>query len=55
MPTPEILVVAPPPIRASDGIFAAKFVGAEERCIGLANALCRSPRRKDATSSTPAA
>ncbi|MGP0068453.1 MAG: SGNH/GDSL hydrolase family protein [Isosphaeraceae bacterium] len=41
MPTPEILVVAPPPIRASDGIFAAKFVGAEERCIGLANALAQ--------------
>ena len=38
MPTPEVLVVAPPPIRASEGIFAAKFVGAEQRCVGLARA-----------------
>jgi lysophospholipase L1-like esterase len=38
MPTPEVLVVAPPPIREVEGIFAAKFLGAEERCIGLAGA-----------------
>ena len=38
MPTPEVLVVAPPPIRAAKGTRRPKFLGAEERCIGLANA-----------------
>ena len=40
MPVPEVLVVAPPPIRATKGdAIAPKFVGAEEKCIGLADAL----------------
>ena len=38
MPTPEVLVVAPPPIRAAKGPIAPKFLGAEERCVGLASA-----------------
>ncbi len=38
MPTPEILVVAPPPIQAPRGPIAAKFLGAEEKCLGLAKA-----------------
>ena len=38
MPAPEVLVVAPPPIRTARGAVAAKFLGAEERCVGLASA-----------------
>ena len=38
MPTPEVLVVAPPPIRGAKGPVAPKFLGAEEKCIGLASA-----------------
>jgi lysophospholipase L1-like esterase len=38
MPTPEVLVVAPPPIRTARGAVATKFLGAEERCAGLAGA-----------------
>lgn len=36
MPVPEVLVVAPPPIRAPRGVIAAKFQGAERKCVGLA-------------------
>ena len=39
MPVPEVLVVAPPSIRTPEGgMIAAKFTGAEQRCIGLAEA-----------------
>ncbi|HEY0841477.1 SGNH/GDSL hydrolase family protein [Methylotenera sp.] len=38
MPVPEILVVAAPPIREAKGDIAAKFKGAEIKCIGLADA-----------------
>ena len=38
MPVPEILVVAPPPIISPKGDIAAKFSGAEKKCVGLAEA-----------------
>jgi lysophospholipase L1-like esterase len=38
MPTPEVLVVAPPPIQTPRGAIAAKFAGAEKRSVGLAEA-----------------
>jgi lysophospholipase L1-like esterase len=38
METPEILVIAPPPILEPQGDIAAKFKGAEKKCIGLAEA-----------------
>lgn len=41
MPVPEILVVAPPPIREPRGPIALKFAGGEARCAGLAEAYRR--------------
>lgn len=38
MPVPPILVVCPPPIHSPQGILAAKFSGAEQRCAGLSEA-----------------
>jgi lysophospholipase L1-like esterase len=38
MPVPPILVVCPPPIGPPKGVIAAKFLGADERCHGLADA-----------------
>jgi len=38
MPVPSILVVAPPAIQSPKGTMAAKFEGAERKCIGLADA-----------------
>ena len=38
MKMPEILVVAPPPILEPKGDIAAKFNGAEKKCVGLAEA-----------------
>jgi lysophospholipase L1-like esterase len=38
MPIPPILVVCPPPICSPQGVLAAKFAGAEQRCAGLADA-----------------
>ena len=38
MPMPKILVIAPPPILEPKGDIAAKFLGGEEKCIGLADA-----------------
>lgn len=38
MPTPEILVVAPPPVQTPRGEMAPKFAGAAERCAGLGDA-----------------
>lgn len=39
MPTPEILVVAPPVIMNPKGVIASKFKGAESRCVGLSSEL----------------
>lgn len=38
MPVPAVLVVCPPPLQAPKGPIAAKFMGAEDRCLGLADA-----------------
>ncbi|WP_428622716.1 SGNH/GDSL hydrolase family protein [Sedimenticola sp.] len=39
MPIPEILLIAPPVITHPQGQIAGKFSGAEQRCIGLSEAL----------------
>ncbi len=39
MPTPEIMVVAPPTIIEPKGVIANKFKDSEKRCIGLATEL----------------
>lgn len=47
MKTPEILVIAPPPIGEPKGDIAAKFKDGAEKCIGLAQAykaLCQEER-----------
>jgi len=38
MPIPAILIVCPPPIVSPQGTIAPKFAGAEQRCLGLADA-----------------
>ena len=38
MPVAPILVAAPPPIRTPKGPIASKFIGGEEKCLGLAEA-----------------
>ena len=38
MPVPPLLIVCPPPICSPKGGIAPKFLGAEERCRGLAGA-----------------
>lgn len=38
MPVPQILVVAPPPIREPRGPIAPKFEGGDRKCVGLAAA-----------------
>jgi len=38
MPVPPVLVVCPPPIGPPRGLIAAKFLGADQRCHGLADA-----------------
>ena len=38
MPVPPVLVAAPPPIRTPKGPIASKFVGGEDKCVGLAEA-----------------
>ena len=38
MPVPKVLVVVPPLIEAPKGPIAVKFVGAAEKCVGLAQA-----------------
>jgi len=38
MPTPPILVVSPPAVVQPKGTIAPKFSGAEQRCVGLADA-----------------
>lgn len=44
MPTPEVLVVAPPAIREPKGPIAPKFVGAPAKCAGLADAFAEVAR-----------
>jgi lysophospholipase L1-like esterase len=39
IPTPEIMVIAPPNIIMPKGAIASKFNGAEKRCVGLAKEL----------------
>ncbi len=41
MPSPEVLIVAPPPARESTGLMAPKFAGAADKCTGLADAYHR--------------
>ena len=41
MPVPEVLIIAPPPIHEPRGPIAAKFKGAGERCIVVAEAYHR--------------
>lgn len=41
MPVPPILIVCPPEMRTPQGAIAAKFRGAEERSVGLAEAYAR--------------
>jgi lysophospholipase L1-like esterase len=41
MPTPDILVVAPPPIQEPKGPIAPKFLGAPAKCMGLAAEFAR--------------
>lgn len=38
MPIPPVLIVVPPAIRVPDGPVMPKFIGGEDRCIGLADA-----------------
>lgn len=38
MPLPPTLIVAPPPIQEPKGPIAAKFLGADAKCVGLADA-----------------
>jgi lysophospholipase L1-like esterase len=38
MPVPAVLVVCPPPIGSPKGLIAEKFLGADQRCRGLADA-----------------
>jgi lysophospholipase L1-like esterase len=38
MPVPPVLVICPPPIGPPKGFIAPKFLGADERCRGLADA-----------------
>ena len=38
MPIPRVLVVAPPPIQNPRGPVAAKFLGGEAKCVGVAEA-----------------
>src|SRR5207244_3476110 len=38
MPVPTVLVVAPPPIQNPRGPVAAKFLGGDAKCVGVAEA-----------------
>ena len=60
MPVPPVLVVCPPPIVSPKGAIVAKFAGAEQRCVGLADAFREVSSRLgchffDARSVTPRA
>lgn len=59
MPSPNILVIAPPTIIKPKGPIAHKFEGAEERCINFTNELLQVSKEQgvyffDAGSATPA-
>jgi lysophospholipase L1-like esterase len=59
MPTPPVLVVAPPPIRTPKGPIAPKFAGADAKCAGLADTYAEVSRDRgcaffDAGRVTPA-
>ena len=41
MPMPTILVIAPPAIQMAKGNMADKFLGADKKCVGLADALIK--------------
>ena len=41
MPTPDVLIIAPPPIETARGLIAEKFEGASDKCVGLAEAYRR--------------
>jgi len=41
MPTPRLLVVAPPPLQEPKGSIAPKFLGAQAKCVGLAAEFAR--------------
>ena len=41
MPTPEVAVIAPPPICDPRGAMAEKFAGSDVKCVGLAEAYAR--------------
>jgi lysophospholipase L1-like esterase len=47
MPVPRILIVAPPAIQTPKGPIAAKFRGAEAKCVGLASAYAEVARELD--------
>ena len=49
MPTPSILIVAPPPIRTPKGSIALKFIGGDKKCLGLAEANSEIARTSDCT------
>jgi len=44
MPMPEILIVAPPPIQTAKGAISPKFMNAEKKAVGLANAMQKVAR-----------
>jgi len=48
MPTPEVMIVAPPPIIEPKGVMASKFKGAEKRCVGLSSELERVAKEHSA-------
>src|SRR6202140_715404 len=50
MPVPPVLVICPPQIRSPRGNIAPKFRDAEQRCAGLAEAICRLPQISDCIS-----
>lgn len=47
MPVPRILIVAPPAFQTPKGPIAAKFRGAEGKCVGLAAAYAQVARELD--------
>jgi lysophospholipase L1-like esterase len=46
MPTPAIVVIAPPPIGSPKGTIAPKFEGADTKCVGLADAFAAVAREQ---------
>jgi lysophospholipase L1-like esterase len=54
LPTPDVLIIAPPPIETARGLIAEKFEGASDKCVGLAEAIGAWQLSWVATSWTPA-